>query len=61
MSAQSARYFRQRAIDELHEAQAALSHDLRALHIRWSNFYSDRLAQLNTSESVTSGTPEPAA
>jgi hypothetical protein len=53
MSARSARYFRQRAIDELHQAQASLSADVRALHIGWANFYSDRLAQLNTDDSGT--------
>ena len=61
MTARDARYFRQRSIEELHEAQASSSADLRALHIRWSHFYSDRLALLNTSESVTSGTSEQAA
>ena len=58
MSARGARYFRRRSIDELHLAQAALSTDIRTLHIRWANFYSDRLAQLNTEESGHCGTPD---
>jgi hypothetical protein len=58
MSARSARYFRRRSIDELHQAQASLSSDIRALHIRWANFYSDRLAQLNTRESDHCGIPD---
>ena len=50
MSNRRARLFRQRAIEELHKAQGSFSADLRALHVRWANFYSDRLAQIDSNE-----------
>jgi len=45
-----AKYFRFHAIEQRNKARAALSGDLRALHVRWANFYSDRLARLDTAE-----------
>lgn len=51
MKSLGAKHFRYRAIEELHEAQAASSTDLRALHVRWANFYSDLLARLDTTGS----------
>ena len=50
MTSLGAKYLRFHAIEELHKAQAAVSTDLRALHVRWANFYSERLAQLNASD-----------
>ena len=51
MSPLGATYYRFHAIEERNKARAALSADLRALHVRWANFYSDRLASLDTAES----------
>ena len=43
----SAAYFRQRAIEELHEAESAFSGDIRNLHVRWSHLYSEHMAKLS--------------
>jgi len=51
VNSMGAKYCRFHAIDQRNRAQAAISADLKALHVRWANFYSDRLARLDTSES----------
>ena len=50
MSSLGATYFRFHAIEQRNKARDALSADLRALHVRWANFYSDRLARIDTTE-----------
>jgi len=50
VSTRARRYCRFHAIEQRNEAQAALSADLRALHVRWANFYSDRLASLDPAD-----------
>ena len=50
MSSLGAKYFRFHAIEQRNQAQAACSADVRALHVRWANFYSDRLARLDPTE-----------
>jgi hypothetical protein len=47
MSEPDRAYFHRRAFEELHLADAALSQDIRILHIRWSHFYSDHLARFS--------------
>ena len=50
MSTPARRYCRYHAIEQRNQAQAAFSADLKALHVRWANFYSDRLARLDTTD-----------